>query len=429
VDPDLLTIKDIKDQKLLDKLLDGAYSDISSENESDEGKDSDDDDYAQLEADLDTMYDQYQDRQGSRARLKAKDLVLNEITEAEVEQLSDGEEIKDGLLEVKFAEDTQPTDKADGWFSQSIFDQVEESDSGEEMEDAEEEESDAKEEETKIEKKAKLKKTKEKAKKTKKIKAVAGFDPDTPYKEQLKKAKDTRSRRRRLEREEAEKQESNNFFQEVSQDEDWSSDEEDAVAEVLAMGKQMLNKKKRERMINASYNRYNFDDPENLPKWFTEEEREHQTPVMPVTKQDILEYKAYLKAVNARPLKKVAEAKARKKRKAMKEWEKMKKQATNVADNSELNERQKSKAIQKLYNKMKMKNRNKTPIVKMITTKTGTRMQRKGSNVKGAKKVRVDGRMKKDARRERQKAKTGRKRKQSQGKSRSKGRKAKRRRN
>ena len=59
------------------------------------------------------------------------------------------------------------------------------------------------------------------------------------------------------------------------------------------MGKQMLSKKKKERMIDASYNRYAFDDPDDLPKWFVEEEREHRTPVMPVTKQDVQEYKAY----------------------------------------------------------------------------------------------------------------------------------------
>merc|ERR1719330_1078606 len=111
------------------------------------------------------------------------------------------------------------------------------------------------------------------------------------------------------------------------------------------MGQEMLVKKKRERMIDASYNRYAFDDPDDLPSWFVEEEKQHRTPVMPVTKAQVAEYKAYLKQVNARPLKKVAEAKARKKRRAMREWEKMKKQASSISSNNELNERQKSRAI------------------------------------------------------------------------------------
>merc|ERR1711870_95638 len=110
------------------------------------------------------------------------------------------------------------------------------------------------------------------------------------------------------------------------------------------MGKEMLSKKKRERMIDSSYNRYAFDDPDDLPAWFVEEEKQHRTPVMPVTKAQVAEYKAYLKAVNARPLKKVAEAKARKKRKAMREWEKLKKQANSITNNNEMTERQKSNA-------------------------------------------------------------------------------------
>merc|ERR1719330_1125663 len=139
------------------------------------------------------------------------------------------------------------------------------------------------------------------------------------------------------------------------------------------MGQEMLVKKKRERMIDASYNRYAFDDPDDLPSWFVEEEKQHRTPVMPVTKAQVAEYKAYLKAVNARPIKKVAEAKARKKRRAMKEWEKMKKQASSVSNNTELNERQKSRAIQKLYNKMHQKNKNKKGVMAVISTKSGSR--------------------------------------------------------
>jgi len=103
----------------------------------------------------------------------------------------------------------------------------------------------------------------------------------------------------------------------------------------------------------------------------------------------------------------------------------MKKQANTIADNSEMNERQKSKAIQKLYNKMKQKT--KKPFVKQVMTKGGSKMQRKGQNVKGAKKVKVDRRMKKDARRDKQKK--GQKRKQSRGKSRAKGKRTKWRRN
>jgi len=110
-DPDLLTVKDIKDKQLLDTLLEGEYSEAESESEEEDSLGSDFDEFAQLEADLDVMYEQYRNRQGFKKKLKAKDMVLDEITEADVEKLSDGEEIKDGLLEVKFVEDTNQLTK------------------------------------------------------------------------------------------------------------------------------------------------------------------------------------------------------------------------------------------------------------------------------------------------------------------------------
>ena len=60
--------------------------------------------------------------------------------------------------------------------------------------------------------------------------------------------------------------------------------------------------------------RYAFHD-EHLPDWFSKDEKKHQTRHLPVTKAEIQEYKEKLKAVNARPIKKIAEAKGRKKHK------------------------------------------------------------------------------------------------------------------
>lgn len=45
------------------------------------------------------------------------------------------------------------------------------------------------------------------------------------------------------------------------------------------------------------------------------DEKKHMVRHLPVTKAEIQEYKDQLKAINARPIKKIAEAKGRKKQK------------------------------------------------------------------------------------------------------------------
>jgi len=90
----------------------------------------------------------------------------------------------------------------------------------------------------------------------------------------------------------------------------------DEVAETRALAKRMLRKKERESIIDGSYNRYSNMDPiEALPDWFLEDESRHYRPNIPITKEDYLEEKKALQEYNARPIKKVAEAKMRKKKK------------------------------------------------------------------------------------------------------------------
>merc|ERR1712241_1538377 len=102
--------------------------------------------------------------------------------------MSDGEDGEDGLMVVKFDKKEQPSTKADRWFSQGVFDQVEESDG----EDA----SDHSDEELVEDRVGEAEK-------------IDGFDPNLTYKEQRQKAKNTRSRRRRLEKEEEKKKKQN----------------------------------------------------------------------------------------------------------------------------------------------------------------------------------------------------------------------------
>lgn len=52
-----------------------------------------------------------------------------------------------------------------------------------------------------------------------------------------------------------------------------------------------------------------------MPDWFAKEETRHIKKPIPVSKEQIEFYKEKQKAIDARPIKKIAEAKARKQRK------------------------------------------------------------------------------------------------------------------
>lgn len=174
-----------------------------------------------------------------------------------------------------------------------------------------------------------------------------------------------------------------------------SSDEEsedydtDTKCEMLALAKKMLRKRKREEMMDDGYNKRTFDDQGFLPSWFAEDERRHNQPLKPVTKEEMDAERARFKEINARPAKKVAEAKARKKRAAMRNLEKVRKKANSIADQNDLPDRSKSRMINQLYKKAATPRKPKKELV----------VAKKGVQVRAGKgKLLVDRRMKKDAR-------------------------------
>ncbi|CAI9775094.1 unnamed protein product [Fraxinus pennsylvanica] len=169
------------------------------------------------------------------------------------------------------------------------------------------------------------------------------------------------------------------------------SDEDDinSKAEILACAKKMLTKKQREQILDDAYNKYMFHD-EGLPKWFVDEEKRHYQPIKPVTKEEIATIRAQFKEIDARPAKKVAQAKARKKRSSHRQLEKVLKKANSKSDQIEISDRSKMKMIEQLYKKATPKKPKKEYVV-----------AKKGVQVKAGKgKVLVDRRMKKDARKQ-----------------------------
>ncbi|XP_076452756.1 pre-rRNA 2'-O-ribose RNA methyltransferase FTSJ3-like [Babylonia areolata] len=168
----------------------------------------------------------------------------------------------------------------------------------------------------------------------------------------------------------------------------------DAVG--LAMGTAMVRSKKRRRdMIESGYHRYMRGEEDNLPDWFLHDEKKHCQKQMPVTKEEVQEYVMKMRAIDARPIKKLAEAKARKKKKMVKRLEKARKKAEAIGDTVDVSEKEKMQQIKNIYKKAGLLGQKKVETTYVVAKKGMGRRVRRPQGVKGRFKV-VDPRMKKD---------------------------------
>ena len=96
----------------------------------------------------------------------------------------------------------------------------------------------------------------------------------------------------------------------------------------------MLRKKTRNEILDATYNRFStHEDPATLPSWFVEDEAKYRYAIFySATKEEFAAEKEEIREFNARPSKKVEQAKMRKKKRLAKAMEKIKKKANVIAD-------------------------------------------------------------------------------------------------
>ena len=170
-----------------------------------------------------------------------------------------------------------------------------------------------------------------------------------------------------------------------SEEEDYDSDD---YIKTLALGTMILRKSKEKAMVDASYNRYAWNDPEGLPDWFVDDENRHYRPQLPIPPELLEKMRQKVMHLAAKPIAKVAEARARKNKMARAKLAAAKKKAEAVANSSEMSETMKLKAISKAMRGKDASRPGKTYVV-----------SKKGGKSKGGKGIKlVDKREKNDKR-------------------------------
>uniref|UniRef100_A0A8C5F9B2 pre-rRNA processing protein FTSJ3 n=1 Tax=Gadus morhua TaxID=8049 RepID=A0A8C5F9B2_GADMO len=163
-------------------------------------------------------------------------------------------------------------------------------------------------------------------------------------------------------------------------------------AEGLALGCQIASSKKRGRdLMDDSFHRFaNSEGQWEVPEWFFDDERKHRKKPVPVTKEMVDEFKQKWKEINARPIKRVAEAKARKKKRMLKKMESAKKKAEAVVDTVDISEKEKMSALKSIYKKAGVGKEEKREVTYVVAKKgSGGRVGRP-SGVKGHFKVKTN---------------------------------------
>ncbi|KAK3359964.1 Spb1 C-terminal domain-containing protein [Lasiosphaeria hispida] len=391
-------------------------SGIGSSGETDDESDADGD---RLETELDQLYDRYKERKAeSDAKYRAKK-ARKEHRDEEWEGVSaDENESSDEELEGFEPSSDEDSDKetddepllrdlddtpseanglskrASSFFSQDIFKNIE--GLAEEDEEIWENEAEApvatKPATTKDEAKAEAKQ-KANQKQKRKGEAEALIAEGSDDESAVRAAPTSKPKAKKVEEnddwEEAEEQE------QQKRKKDGRLDIDIITAEAMTLAHQLASGEKTSYdLVDDGFNKHALKDRDGLPDWFLDDEGKHDKPHKPISKAAADAIKEKLRAYNARPIKKVAEAQARKKFKQAQRLEKLKKKADMLATDEGLSEKDKASSIQKLIGASKKKGkRNPIKVVKAQGAKNAGRPH----GVKGRYKM-VDPRMKKELR-------------------------------
>ncbi|KAK8101686.1 AdoMet-dependent rRNA methyltransferase spb1 [Apiospora kogelbergensis] len=375
---------------------------------------NDDDEEDRLERELDGMYEQYQDRKSAadakfrakKARKEHDDGEWGGVSadehssdDGELEQDSDSDDDsddEDAAPAKKLLTDLDNTPEEEGglskraksFFNRDIFDGI--LDGDEDMEEEEEV-----------------------------VKVANGAEEEDDSDAELnaiikKQAERKKSKADKNKGQEKEKDGFEIVKSDYKEDDDWEAEDnrrsdgqpdiDIITAEAMTLAHQLATGQRTSYdVVDDGFNKHAFRDRDGLPDWFMDDEMKHDKPHKPITKAAANALKEKMRAYNARPIKKVREAKARKKFKTAQRLEKLKKKSDMLANDENMTEKEKAESIGKLMSKAAKKKPKEN--VRVVVAKGVNRgIQGRPQGVKGRYKI-VDPRMKKEMRAERRVAK------------------------
>ncbi|GAA5865901.1 hypothetical protein JCM3774_005517 [Rhodotorula dairenensis] len=174
------------------------------------------------------------------------------------------------------------------------------------------------------------------------------------------------------------------------------------TAEAMTLAQQLVNQERtRTQLVDEGFNRHtDVVGGDGLPSWFIDDEQRHFRHNIPITKDAVQAIRDKQRELNARPIKKVAEAKARKKMRTIRRIEKTKAKAQGINDDEEngLTEKEKAASIAKVLARSAKASKTKKPETKLVVARGPNRgISGRPKGVKGKYKI-VDSRMKKEVR-------------------------------
>ncbi|GAA5984622.1 hypothetical protein JCM5350_008161 [Sporobolomyces pararoseus] len=173
------------------------------------------------------------------------------------------------------------------------------------------------------------------------------------------------------------------------------------TAEAMTLAQQLVNRERtKTQLIDEGFNRHtDVVLGDGLPSWFLDDEQRHFRHNIPTTKEAVQAIRDKMRALNARPIKKVAEAKARKKMRTIRRLEKTRAKAQGVNDDEEngLTEKEKAASIAKILAKSSGPKVKKPEKKLVVATGSNRGIKGRPKGVKGKYKM-VDSRQKKEVR-------------------------------